>query len=81
MKASSCNASSQRNNLIKLTHNVETKKMAHDSRIVRAKENLKLSPAKENSVIVEQASPVKDKPLAGSSLGFAGTGGRHSYKP
>ena len=29
--------------LIKLTHHDETKKMAHDSQIVRAKENLKLS--------------------------------------
>ena len=37
------NASSQRNNLIKLTHYDETKKRAHDSRIVRAKETLKLS--------------------------------------
>ena len=31
------------NTLIKLTHNDETKKRAHDSQIVRAKENLKLS--------------------------------------
>ena len=30
-------------NLIKLTHHDETKKQAHDSQIVRAKENLKLS--------------------------------------
>ena len=29
--------------LIKLTHHHETKKRAHDSQIVRAKENLKLS--------------------------------------
>ena len=29
--------------LIKLTHHDETKKRAHDSQIVRAKENLKLS--------------------------------------
>ena len=35
--------SSQRNNQIKLTHCDETKKMAHDSQIVRAKRNLKLS--------------------------------------
>ena len=34
--------SSQRNNRIKLTHYDETKKMAHDSQIVRAKGNLKL---------------------------------------
>ena len=33
--------SSQRNNQIKLTHNDETKKRAHDSQIVRAKEYLK----------------------------------------
>ena len=32
-----------RNNLIKLTHYGGTKKRAHDSQIVRAKENLKLS--------------------------------------
>ena len=31
------------NNLIKLTHYGETKNRAHDSQIVRAKENLKLS--------------------------------------
>ena len=31
------------NTLIKLTLHDETKKMAHDSQIVRAKENLKLS--------------------------------------
>ena len=31
------------NIVIKLTHSVETKKRAHDSQIVRAKENLKLS--------------------------------------
>ena len=31
------------NNLIKLTLHDETKKRAHDSQIVRAKENLKLS--------------------------------------
>ena len=36
-----CNVSSQRNNLIKLTHYDETKKMAHDSKIVRATENVK----------------------------------------
>ena len=32
-----------KNTLIKLTHYDETKKRAHDSQIVRAKENLKLS--------------------------------------
>ena len=37
-----CNALSQRNDLIKLTHVNETKKRAQDSRIVRAKETLKL---------------------------------------
>ena len=31
------------NTLIKLLHHDETKKRAHDSQIVRAKENLKLS--------------------------------------
>ena len=31
------------NTLIKLTHYDETKKRAHDSQMVRAKENLKLS--------------------------------------
>ena len=31
------------NTLIKLTHHDETKKRAHDSQIVRAKENFKLS--------------------------------------
>ena len=31
------------NTLIKLLHHDETKKMAHDSQTVRAKENLKLS--------------------------------------
>ena len=38
-----CNVSSNRNNIIKLTHYDETEKRAHDSQIVRAKENLKLS--------------------------------------
>ena len=38
-----CNVSSWRNNLIKLTHYDETKKMAQDSQIVRAEENLNLS--------------------------------------
>ena len=38
-----CNASSKRNNQIKLTHYDETKKKAHDSQIARAKENPKLS--------------------------------------
>ena len=41
----------QRNNQIKLTHYDDTKKMAHDSQKVRAKENLKLSyggPANDN---------------------------------
>ena len=45
-----CNASSQRNNLIKLTLYDETKKRAHDSQIVRAKENSSwatVGPAKE----------------------------------
>ena len=37
------NVSLWRKNLIKLTHYDETKKMAHDSQIARAKENLKLS--------------------------------------
>ena len=37
------NVSSWRNNLIKLTHFDESKKRAHDSQIVRAKENLKFS--------------------------------------
>ena len=36
-------ASSWRNTLIKLAHYDETMKIAHDSQIVRAKENLKLS--------------------------------------
>ena len=38
-----CNVSSQRHNLIKLTHYGGTKKRNHDSCIVTAKENLKLS--------------------------------------
>ena len=38
-----CNVSSWRNTLIKLTHYDNTKKMTHDSQIVRAKETLKLS--------------------------------------
>ena len=37
------NVSSKRNNIIKLTHYGETEKRAHDSKIDRAKENLKLS--------------------------------------
>ena len=38
-----CNVSLWRNKLIKLTHYDEIEKMAQDSQIVRAKENLKLS--------------------------------------
>ena len=38
-----CNVSSQRSDLIKLTHNDETKKGAHDLQIVRAKAKLKLN--------------------------------------
>ena len=38
-----CNVSPGRNNVIKLTHYDETKKRAHDLKIVRAKRNLKLS--------------------------------------
>ena len=34
-----CKVTSYRNNIIKLTHYDETEKMAHDSQIVRAKEN------------------------------------------
>ena len=34
-----CKVSSYRNNIIKLTHYDETEKRAHDSQIVRAKEN------------------------------------------
>ena len=37
------NVPSKRNNVITLTNYDETEKMAHDSQIVRAKENLKLS--------------------------------------
>ena len=37
-----CNVSSQRNNLIKLSHYDETKKRAHNSQKVRAKENSSL---------------------------------------
>ena len=48
-------------NLIKLTHYDETKKRAHDSQIVRAKEELKLS----------HSTPAKDKhqePINGLKL-------------
>ena len=38
-----CNGPSKTNNLIKLKHYDETKKTSHNSQIVRAKENLKLS--------------------------------------
>ena len=38
-----CNASSQRNNLIKFTHYDVSKKRAHDPQLVRATENPKLS--------------------------------------
>ena len=51
-----CN--SMENTLIKLTHHDETKKRAHDSHIVRAKENLKLSHhvCKFNSPLMLQKS-------------------------
>ena len=41
--ANYCNVSSGRNKLIKLTNYDETKKRVHDLKIVRAKENVKLS--------------------------------------
>ena len=37
------NVSSKRNNIIKLTHYDETEKRAHDTHIIRANENIKLS--------------------------------------
>ena len=42
MEASYFNALIQRNDLIRLAHYHDKKKMAHDSQIVRVKENLKL---------------------------------------
>ena len=42
-RANHCNVLSQRNDLNKLTHYDDTKKRAHHSHIVQAKENLKLS--------------------------------------
>ena len=47
-----CNVSSQRNNLIKLTHYDYIKKRAHDSQIVQAKENLKLSNGGHTSLVL-----------------------------
>ena len=41
-KFTSASGESQRNNQIKVTHYDDPKKRAHDSQIVRAKENLKL---------------------------------------
>ena len=37
-----CNVSSQKTNIIKLTHHDETEKIAHDSQIVKPYESLKL---------------------------------------
>ena len=54
MEASNlCNVSSQSNNLIKLTHYDKTMKMAHDSQIVRAKENIKLSHGKNFPTFIQ----------------------------
>ena len=51
------NVLSQRNNRIKLTHYDETKERTHDSQIVRAKENHKLSyggPSKQQALGTNQ---------------------------
>ena len=52
------NVSSQRNNLIKLTHSDETKKRTHDSQKIRAKETLKLSHGAGTSVTGEHYADV-----------------------
>ena len=51
----------RKNNLIKLTHYNETKKIAHKSQIVRAKENLKI--VSENDQEIPQ-SQTEDNPMA-----------------
>ena len=43
------------NTLIKLLHHDETKKRAHDSQIVRAKENLKLNQANPQENIAHRS--------------------------
>ena len=52
-----CNVLSKRSNLIKLIYTDYTKKMAHSSKIVQAKENLELS----------ELSPAKDRHQAPSN--------------
>ena len=61
-----CNASSERNILIKITHFDQTKDMAHDSKIASAKIKLHVEP--------QWAQPKKDKmqaPATGRKLLFS----------
>ena len=51
------NALLQRNNLIKLPHYDETKKRAHDSQVVRGKENFKLTHGGSSQRHVSGANP------------------------
>ena len=56
-KESNQTKTKQRNNQIKFTHHDETKKRAHDSQIVRAKGNLKLSysgPSQQQASVTNQ---------------------------
>ena len=61
-----CNASSQRFNQIKQTHYDETKKRAHDSQIIRAKENLMLG----HGVISQRQASGTNPPVKGLCQGF-----------
>ena len=56
------------NTLIKLTLHDETKKRAHDSQIVRAKENLKLSHG--GSSYRATVGPATDKPIRSRIFNF-----------
>ena len=60
-----CSASSQRNNIIKLTPYGDTKKRAYISQKVRAKENLKLS---HDGSIQRQASGTRGLKLCAGTV-------------
>ena len=63
-----------RNILIKLTHCDDTKKRAHDLKMVRAEENLKVGPAERKTSGINQ-------PIKALRQGRPDPSSCHSYKP
>ena len=78
---------SQRKNIVKLTHYGEAKKMAHDSQMDRAKETLKLNHDEPSQTNWHQATIHRLNFMSGPSLSLRpdpssyNYRGHHSYKP